>query len=379
MNVEAVVAPPPPAVAPAGGDFIAPPAASGAAPTPFLNRTAYICATIHGATWFPLDPQDGLPPIEHFEPLIAEHAQSDFDMGKVTYFIAQSELCPTTGRVHIQAYAEASTRRTFDAWRKLRFLSDGSPWITAARGTGAQNQAYCSKPDSFHGWSLELGQFRNVGAGGRSDLLVVKRKLVAGTPDLDIWMDDDNFGTMVRYHKAFDRFRSLLNTRVGAGNRTQRIVIVYWGPTGTGKSHSCMERFPDFYPVPDAKGSGLYFDSYNGQQAMLFDEMNGDRMKHSLLLNLCGNAPVLLPVSGGFTPLLATTTHVLFTSDKHPGHWYPGLYEKYPLLWPMFERRIMEVHHLTVRFVNDDIIIRHWPAPPPEPPAPIDNRILFHP
>jgi len=377
MDVEAVVAPPAPAPAPAGGDFIAPPAAGGAAPTPFLNRTAYICATIHGATWSSLEADDGLPPIPFFEPLIAELALSDFENGKITYFIAQSELCPTTQRVHIQAYAEASTRRTFDAWRKLRFLSDGSPWITAARGTGAQNKSYCNKPDTFAGWSLELGEFRNVGAGGRSDLLAVKRKLEARTPDLDIWSDNDHFGTMVRYHKAFDRYRSLLNTR--HGNITQRIVIVYWGPTGTGKSHSCMDRFPDFYPAPDSKGSGLYFDSYNGQQAILFDEMHGDRMKHSFLLNLCGNAPMLLPIHGGFTPLMATTTHILFTSDQHPGHWYSALYEKNPLLWPMFERRIAEVHHLTIRFVNDEIIIRHWPVPPPEAPGPIDNRILFHP
>jgi len=181
---------------------------------------------------------------------------------------------------------------------------------------------------------------------------------------------------MVRNYRGIERYRSLLNS--AQGNTEQRIVVVYWGPTGTGKSHSAMTRFPSFYPVPDAKGSGLYFDGYSGQQCLLFDEMHGGRMHHSFLLNLAGNAPVLLPVHGGFVPLAPSTTHIVFTSDSHPGHWYAKLYATNDKLWPMFERRIAEVHHLTVRYVSDEIVIRHWPVPPPDPPGNIDNRILFH-
>jgi len=369
MNVDADDHPP--AVADAPGSFEPPPAASGAAPARFLNRSAYVCFTVHNATWYDLDGQH-----PYFAPVMHELAEASFAAGKLSYFIAQGERCPTTQRVHIQGYCEASTRRSFDAWRKILIFTDGDPWLSTARGTGQQNRDYCSKGDSFIGWRLELGQLRNVGAGARTDLLAVKRLLDTGTSQLDIWRDDATFPTMVRNFKGFDRYEAMLN--VSRGNAVQRIVIVYWGPTGTGKSHSAMTRFPDFYPVPDAKGSGLYFDGYGWQSALLVDEMHGGRMQHSFLLNLCGNAPILLPTHGGFTPLSSRTTHIVFTSDSHPAHWYAKLYATNDKLWPMLERRIAEVHHLTDRYIDDNIIVRHWPAPAPAAPGDIDNRVLFH-
>jgi len=359
--------------------FVAPPRAGVDSPPASFGakRSRYICVTGFKFETFDLYNADGSVGFKHFGCDWQELIEENFASSKISFAICQLEQCPSTGRIHIQAYFEGP-QRSFDAWRKLSIFGGETVWITAARGTAVDNIAYCSKDESCVGWRFRIGEPSNVGQGSRNDFKRIKTLIESDTRELAIWREDGNFGSMVRYNRVFTAYRNLLQRELG--NVVARRVFVFWGPTGTGKTHAATHNFSmDIFHVPTAKGSGLYFDGYDGNEVLVIDEMHGSRMKHDFLLCLCGDQPVSLPVHGGAVPLNRRTTHVVFTSDSHPFYWYEELYRAKPLLWPMLERRIEDLVHLTERFIDNGVVIRHWPVPAPPAPEGVPNNILFHP
>ncbi len=295
----------------------------------------------------------------------------------ISGIIFQMERAPTSGMLHLQGYFETPGLTTFDTLHNYECFRDRDYWITAADGSAAKNIVYCTKPDDLPEelglrFSFRWGELVGAGQGRRTDILAVKRQIDQGVSELEIWRAEETFQPMLKYHKGFDRYRIL----VTVGNCIQRRVIVYWGPTGTGKSHSAKQRFPTAYRVPHPKGSGTYWDGYTGQSAVIVEEMSGARFSHNFLLDLCGDTPLHVPIHGGLVPF--TSTYIVFTADRHPGHWYSKLYAEHPHLWAMFERRIEEVHHRTVRYVGPEVTVRNWPVPPPQCDGAIDNRVLLH-
>lgn len=99
-----------------------------------------------------------------------------------------------------------------------------------------------------------------------------------------------------------------------------RLVKVFWGTTGTGKSHSAWEELGmDSYPKdPRSK----FWDGYRGQEHVIVDEFRGG-IDISHILRWTDRYPVLVEVKGSSVVLKATK--IIFTSNLHPKDWYPDL------------------------------------------------------
>jgi len=55
-------------------------------------------------------------------------------------------------------------------------------------------------------------------------------------------------------------------------------IYIYYGPSGTGKTRRATEEFPDAYIVTEPNGNGtLWWDGYEGQKVVIFDEFLGQR------------------------------------------------------------------------------------------------------
>lgn len=338
-------------------------------PPRFSGRGQAFCFTLHDPEWT----DEGYP---LFADLVGEHLTPG--KHEISAIIFQCEVTPTTGREHLQGYFETKNQTSFPTLHRFNCFNGLDPWITKANGTCTENIRYCSKVESRapapHDFHFKYGDFVHFGQGRRTDIIAVKRAIDSGVNEVEVWRDEKTFEPMLKYHKGFDRYRLL----VAPPNNVARNVVVYWGPTGTGKSHTAKTRFPNAYRVPHPKGSGTYWDGYTGQTDIIVEEMNGSRFSHNFLLDMCGDTPVQVPIHGGSVPFLGR--NIVFTADSHPGHWYRKLYAEHPQLWPMFERRIAEVHNLTERYLGPEIVVRNWPVPPLPPPLPQpDNRILFHP
>lgn len=100
----------------------------------------------------------------------------------------------------------------------------------------------------------------------------------------------------------------------------ERIVHVYWGASGTGKSRRAWELGgPDAYPKdPNTK----FWDGYQGQSIVIMDEFRG-KIDISHLLRWFDRYPCRVEIKGSSVPLKATTIYV--TSNLNPRDWYPEL------------------------------------------------------
>lgn len=103
----------------------------------------------------------------------------------------------------------------------------------------------------------------------------------------------------------------------------ERVVNVFWGSTGLGKSRRAWaEAGMDAYPKdPNTK----FWDGYNGQRHVVIDEFRGS-ISISHLLRWLDRYPVIVEVKGSSTCLVAT--HIWITSNLDPRFWYMDLDEE---------------------------------------------------
>lgn len=100
----------------------------------------------------------------------------------------------------------------------------------------------------------------------------------------------------------------------------ERKVDVFWGTTGTGKSHRAWdEAGPGAYPKdPRSK----FWDGYSGHEHVVLDEFRGG-IDIAHLLRWLDKYPVIVEVKGSSTVLKAT--HIWITSNIDPRDWYPDI------------------------------------------------------
>jgi hypothetical protein len=97
-------------------------------------------------------------------------------------------------------------------------------------------------------------------------------------------------------------------------------VNVYWGITGSGKSHRAFTEAGDcFYAKPS---TNKWWDGYQGQPNVVIDEFDGSiNVVH--LLRWFDKWPCLVETKGGTVPLQASKFWI--TSNIAPGNWWADI------------------------------------------------------
>jgi len=113
-------------------------------------------------------------------------------------------------------------------------------------------------------------------------------------------------------------------------------VKILWGPTGTGKTRSVYD-FHDHDSVYKHDG-GDWFDGYQGQEVVLFDDFSGSDFKLTYLLKLCDRYPMRVPVKGDFVHFRPKV--IYFTSNVDPDEWYKNAISEHRAA---FFRRVSEI------------------------------------
>lgn len=100
----------------------------------------------------------------------------------------------------------------------------------------------------------------------------------------------------------------------------ERTIRVFWGRTGTGKSHRAWEEAGlDAYPKdPRTK----FWDGYREHDKVVIDEFRGG-IDIAHVLRWFDKYPVIVEVKGSSTILKAS--QIWITSNLHPDAWYPSL------------------------------------------------------
>jgi len=207
---------------------------------------------------------------------------------------------------HLQGYICFSKRKSFGIVKKL---IGKRCHLEAAKGSPAQNEEYCSK-----GSNIETYGKRPAGQGARNDLVQVAEACKRGDSYQEI---ADAFpAAALRYSTGILRLRSLCRPE---RNHPPELWCL-WGRTGTGKTRRIWE-FADVDKLWVHPGD-RWFDGYDGQPAVLFDDYDGSWFKITYLLKLIDRYIFQVPIKGSYTWWAPRV--IYFTSNHHPKEWYPG-------------------------------------------------------
>lgn len=229
----------------------------------------------------------------------------------IAYVIAGYEICPKTGKAHLQGFMQLKSQKRFSAVKSI-FTTEH---IEASIGSVSQNQGYCKKDGIW----VELGEA--ITQGQRMDIESACETLQECIKDGTTrqWKLN-NMPLYVKYYKAFNLMINEFSTPRNPDADVQ--VYVYTGDTGTGKTRAVFDLEKDkLYNVP--LGDKLqWFDGYNGQEAVLIDDFSCSDVKITWLLKLLDRYPMQVPVKGGFT--WWKPKRIYITSNVKFDEWYQG-------------------------------------------------------
>lgn len=247
-----------------------------------------------------------------------------FNSGGIAYICGQLEIASTTGKLHFQGYVQLEISRAL-SWVKNN-ISATAHW-EKQKGTNVQARKYCTPEKEEEKETLVQGSFVEFGtfiagravAGARNDIHSFREAIIGGATQKELIENDAHLETFAKYIKMHDRIRTLYPTKRKREDDFK--VILYVGEPGSGKTRKAHEDHPGLFEVPISNGT-LWFDGYDGDEVVLFDDFLGAGSKMSLdnTLKFFDRYVRKIPVKGGHAWYSPTT--IIVTSNYHPRSWY---------------------------------------------------------
>lgn len=254
-----------------------------------------------------------------------------------------------SGLVHYQGYVEFTVVKRRVAVKSQEGLA--GCWCAPREGSKAQAIAYASKDET----QLEATEYwpdeasvnaiaeRGGDQGARNDIHALATGVKAGLTNTELF--DLHGGTFMKYHRGVEAGRLAMP----AQERIERPkdCIIYWGPTGTGKSWRLAQECPEGTEWFWAS-EGKWFDGYEGQPGIVFDEIRDNWYQFSFLLKLLSNYPRRNESKGGVLRMQAYKFRM--SSNIHPKRWYGRMKGRpnSPWLASPLRRRFSEIIKMDV-------------------------------
>lgn len=265
----------------------------------------------------------------------------------VIYWCFGSEMGLNENTPHYHFVIYTPTMKRFDTV-KNKFPE---AHIDACKGTIAEGRDYCwkegkwkdSEKGTLHDYTSnrEGGEMPvEKGRGTRTDLHELYDMIKDGMTDYEI------MEACPQYMKQFDKIdkvRQTIRYEQYADCWRDLNVVYMWGSTGAGKTRHVMETYGyrNVYRVTDYLHP---FDSYKGQDIVVFEEFRSD-IKLGDMLNYLDGYPVEL--SARYNNKYACFTKVFIISNIDIRDQYPIKQEAEPESYKAFLRRINEVWFTT--------------------------------
>ncbi len=222
--------------------------------------------------------------------------------------------------------------------------------IDRAEGTAAECRAYVQKSGkwansdkaetSIPGTFEEWGELPIERQGERTDLALLYQLIKDGLSNYEIMEQNPDY--MLSLEKI-ERARQAVREQQYRETFRKLEVTYIWGPTGTGKTRSVMERYSysGVYRVTDYAHP---FDAYQGEDVLLLDEYSSN-FKIRDLLNYLDGYPLTLPAR--YSNRVACYTKVYIISNLCLSKQYPNEQYDSPATFAALLRRIHKVIRYT--------------------------------
>lgn len=217
-----------------------------------------------------------------------------------------------------------------------------------AKGTAQQNREYVFKEgkwtnDKKEDTNLkdtheEYGECPLERQGQRNDIHDLYDMIKQGSSDFEIIEENPNY--LLNIEKV-DRARQIVREEEFK-NKFRKLHVQYlYGETGSGKTRFVMEKYgySNVFRVTDYKHP---FDSYKGQDVVIFEEFRSS-LKIQDLLNYLDGYPLELPCR--YANKIACFTKVYLITNIPFEEQFKNVQYANPETWNAFKRRIHEIYH----------------------------------
>ena len=270
------------------------------------------CWTMTVKDWGYFDKQD-------WEERIKNQTEQD---GKksVIYLSIGKHTGEKTGYQHVHMNLELEKQKTA-YWIKNTLFGCNDMHVEVRRGTREQCDEYLNKDHQFR----EIINLRRLKPGKRTDLDDIHDMIKEGASLYDCY--EEHFGTVVRCERGIRDYITLRDTILATKNKYPAPdVIVYVGPSGSGKSWHCSED-PDFeaggYRFSIQMYEKVYFDGYNREKTIWFDEFAGTTMPFTKFCQIADRYPGRYETKGG-SVLIYGLKKILISTVEYPALWWSG-------------------------------------------------------
>ena len=299
------------------------------------------CWTMTIKNWDYFDKQDWEERIKNQKNQKGENLVKYLSIGKHTG--------EKTGYQHVHMNLEMTDQKT-GYWVKNTLFGCNDMRCEPRRGTREQCDAYLTKDHQFR----EIINLRRLKPGRRTELEDVYDMIQEGATFWDLY--DQHFDTVVRNEKGIRDYIAMRNEIEATSTIYEPPeVIVYVGPSGSGKSWHCSED-PDYmaggYRFPIQMDSKIYFDGYNNQKTIWFDEFSGKTMQFLNFCQLADRFGARYETKGG-PVLIYGLKKILISTVEYPALWWSGSdrYNKDP---EQLFRRITKCYYLGPPRIKED-------------------------
>ncbi|WAK78045.1 replication associated protein [Miresoil virus 169] len=206
------------------------------------------------------------------------------------WYLYGIEVCPTTKRTHLQGM---SSHKKSTRWSSVRNLCHVEKCQDPLKSI-----EYCKKDGKSSEW------------GDQPVFDRTKRKLTVKNLAFmtkDEWGDltPCTYNAAVKAHSSYTlKFQSPIQTEDCRG-------IWLYGQPGVGKSHQARSTYPNAF----IKSQSKWWDGYEGQKAVILDDLDSDCLGHYLKI-WADKWPCTGEIKGGTVPLLHNK--LVVTSNKSP-------------------------------------------------------------
>lgn len=222
------------------------------------------------------------------------------DNPKVRYIIIGREK-GAEGTPHLQCYIYYHNATTFDSVKKQFPRAH----IEAVKGTPEQNIAYCSKEGDF----IEVGERpvtqKRKGELGKEYWDEVVKKAKTGA------MEEIDSHVFLRHYRTLKSIEKDYMPSVPDADDT--CGIWYYGDTGSGKSRTAREK----YPNPYLKMCNKWWDGYQKQPFVLMEDFDKAHIHLGHHLKLWADRYAFLAESKGSAHQIRPLVFIV-TSNYHP-------------------------------------------------------------
>lgn len=156
-----------------------------------------------------------------------------------------------------------------------------------------------------------------------------------------IYKGVDHLISLYKKPKTYERFPVPRNT-------------IWFGNTGSGKTWDAEQQAIDseksMFKIPMKQLKAGWWDGYQGETIVLYDDFRGAVMEPHEFLNLLDGIKQF-PVKGAFVP--NESSIIFITSSDHPINWWPKWYAKDDNNWAQVRRRLNNLYYCENRIITE--------------------------